>query len=77
MENNIVSISRTARHCYQVDCGVILTKEMIVSVLFIFPGEFAIAYMVEVLEPLEVGDSHSSSICIEILKVRDHSVEEE
>jgi hypothetical protein len=43
-----------------------LTQQMIIRIFLIFPCEFAIADVIEVLEPLKVGHGHTPSIRIEI-----------
>ena len=43
-----------------------LTKQVVVGILLILPCEPTIADMVEVLEPLKVGDGHTSSVGKEV-----------
>ena len=46
-----------------------LTEQVIVGILLILPCEFAVADVVQVLQPLKIGDSDTTSIGIQ---VRDH-----
>ena len=43
------------------------TEEMVVGVLLVLEGETTIADVVQVLEPLEVGHGHTTSVHVQIL----------
>lgn len=40
---------------------------MVVGVSLIFEGQSAVADMVQVLQPLEVGDGHTTSVQVHVL----------
>lgn len=46
---------------------MILTEEMIIGVSLIFEGQSAVADMVQVLQPLKIGDGHTTSVQVHIL----------
>lgn len=51
-----------------------LTQQVVVGVPFVLEGQAAIAHVVEVLEPLEVGDRHTASVQVHVLCAAEHAV---
>lgn len=49
------------------------TEKVLVCLLLIFPGQFAIGDMVEVLEPLKIADCDSPSIGKHVLRQENNS----
>ena len=47
---------------------ITLTKQMVVGISLMFEGKTTIADMVQVLEPLEVGYRHTTSIHVQVLQ---------
>lgn len=39
---------------------------MVVGILLVFEGQSTVAYMIEVLKPLEVGDCDTTSITVQV-----------
>lgn len=46
----------------------VLTEQMVVWVSFIFEGESSVTDMIQILQPLKVGDCHSTSVQVQILR---------
>lgn len=53
---------------YYSDVSGALTEQVVVRVSLIFEGESAVTDVIQVLQPLEVGNSHAAGVQVHVLK---------